>query len=170
MEWLNEWTLPCKACWLSMYLIINTTGMSTRPRWWWPLVPVYMHPCSTLHFIFCLAIRYNCQLMLCLVVWAVIPSGCILKHPCTFCADLLVNADHQPAPRRRVPLVFYFPSCEWDVQAHRSWPLMSKASMPSISQRSSKVVFGILPFQEMAQIFRRHLRWNWSSFFTWRQY
>ena len=52
------------------------------------------------------------------------------------------------------------------MSSHRSWPLMSKASMPSISQRSSTVVFGILSFQEMSQIFRRHLRWNWSSFFT----
>ena len=26
------------------------------------------------------------------------PSGCISKHPCTFCADLLMNVDHQPAP------------------------------------------------------------------------
>ena len=43
--------------------------------------------------------------------------------------------------------------------------------MPSVSQRSSStVVFGILSFQGMPQIFRRHLRWNWSSFFTCRKY
>ena len=27
--------------------------------------PVYMHPHSTLRFIFCLAVKYDCQLMLC---------------------------------------------------------------------------------------------------------
>ena len=93
------------------------------------------------------------------------PSGCILKHCCTFCADLLENADHRQAPRRRVPLIFCLSSMRVRCPAHRSWPLMSKASMPSISQRSSTGVFGILSFQEMPQTFRRHLRWNRSSLF-----
>ena len=37
------------------------------PVWWrWPIVPVHMHPGSALRFIFCLSMRYDCQLMLCL--------------------------------------------------------------------------------------------------------
>jgi len=67
MECLNEWTVPgCKTCWLNMCLIISATGMSTCHWWWWPIVPVHMHPRSALHFIFCLDMRYDCQLMLCL--------------------------------------------------------------------------------------------------------
>ena len=100
------------------------------------------------------------------------PSGCISKHPCTFCAALLMNADHRPARGRRVPLQFgiLFSSMRVRCPAHQSWPLMSKASKPSISQRSSTVVFSILSFPGMPQIFPRHLRWNWSSLFTCQQY
>jgi len=53
---------------------------------------------------------------------------------------------------------------------------VSKMSSPSelaLDEQSFNafyLVFGILSFQEMPQIFRRHLRWNWSSFFTWRRY
>ena len=63
---VEEWTVPCKTCLLSICLIICATGLSVC-RWrWWPVVPVYMHQRITLRFIFCLAMRYEYQLMLCL--------------------------------------------------------------------------------------------------------
>ena len=59
-------TVPCKTCLLSICLIICATGLSVC-RWrWWPVAPVYMHQRITLRFIFCLAMRYEYQLMLCL--------------------------------------------------------------------------------------------------------
>ena len=93
------------------------------------------------------------------------PSGCISKHHCTSCADLLMNADHRPAPGRRVPLVLCFPPCEWAVQPIRVGPLWEKLQCFLSRNVQVQVSVCILSFQG-----RRHLRWNWRRFFTCQQY